>query len=410
MVRLWKWGVLVLLACWPPAAVAQDAWCASASSYTYRRKIAFTTQITSVPLGGGTPTTGFPILVQLTPSTFTYAHALASLNDVRFCDPDGTPLNYERENVAVGGTSNFWVGVPTVDNGTADYFYLYYGNAAAADGQNAVGVWDNNYISVWHMADAAGPTITDSKGGHNFTAVGGPTFNQDASIGKGVLFVRSSSQYAQQVLPVAFKTAAVTTEAIVSLTSNDSQVILAGDPLGAWGDSRGAYLSVGGVVVGTKGVGGAFQSAAGATSIATGVAKHLSAVIQTSGIEVFLNGASDGINSNGSGILWTDVPTGIGPSPAQVYIGGYNSNVASSAATTLFSNALLDELRWSNIARSPQWLLASYRTELQNGTYQTYGSEEVNGPPATSTVPPTTPTRLPTFPGGTPPRCGQAGL
>jgi len=39
--------------------------------------------------------------------------------------------------------------------------YLYYGNASAGDPNTANGVWDSNYIAVWHMDEASG-TIYDS--------------------------------------------------------------------------------------------------------------------------------------------------------------------------------------------------------------------------------------------------------
>ena len=110
--------------------------------------------------------TNFPVLVKLVDGTnFTASHALASGNDIRFTSDDGTTLlKYEREyhtNAALG-TSYYWVKIPTVTHNANTIFYLYYGNAGAADGADPTNVWDANFSYVHHLSDLTTSSLNDS--------------------------------------------------------------------------------------------------------------------------------------------------------------------------------------------------------------------------------------------------------
>jgi hypothetical protein len=110
--------------------------------------------------------TDFPILVKLIDNTdWDSSHALASGNDLRFTASDGTTLlKYEREyhTNADAGTSYYWVKVPTVYYDADTIIYMYYGNAAAADGADPTNVWDANFSYVLHMSDLTTSSLNDS--------------------------------------------------------------------------------------------------------------------------------------------------------------------------------------------------------------------------------------------------------
>ena len=74
-----------------------------------------------------------------------------------------TPPSSAYEEDTVQG--EFHVKVPTVDNSTDTDIYMYYGNALATDGEDAVNVWDSNYLFVSHMKDITDSTIKNSKDG-----------------------------------------------------------------------------------------------------------------------------------------------------------------------------------------------------------------------------------------------------
>lgn len=105
----------------------------------------------------------FPMMVKLVNGVnFTYADAQADLGDLRFIDADGTTVcDYEVE--LAGATSYVWVEVPQINLGVnTDYVYMYYGNPTVANGWNITGTWNAGYVAVYHMNDATTSTILDS--------------------------------------------------------------------------------------------------------------------------------------------------------------------------------------------------------------------------------------------------------
>lgn len=106
----------------------------------------------------------FPVLVKLSNSNFDFSKALSSGNDIRFTLADGsTLLKYEREiHNDVAEKAVYHVKVPNVDNSTDTIIYMYYGNALAGDGADAENVWDANFVAVYHMKNDTSSTILDS--------------------------------------------------------------------------------------------------------------------------------------------------------------------------------------------------------------------------------------------------------
>lgn len=130
------------------------------TGWTYRKKI--TTQFANVDAA----LTDFPLYVGFSNDT-DLASALATGFDIRFTQSDGeTLLKYERESWSGGGGSNvtadFWVKVPSISAVAGTDIYVYWGNAGAADGQDAANTWRSEYKAVWHLGD-----LTDSSGNGN---------------------------------------------------------------------------------------------------------------------------------------------------------------------------------------------------------------------------------------------------
>src|SRR5262249_27583209 len=73
---------------------------------------------------------------------------------------------------------------------TADtVLYVYYGNTTAANQQNRAGVWDSNYVGVWHLNEGTAPAA-DSTANNKNAAIwtGGPAFGGAGQIGNSVGF------------------------------------------------------------------------------------------------------------------------------------------------------------------------------------------------------------------------------
>ncbi|UCD14084.1 MAG: DUF2341 domain-containing protein [Thermoplasmatales archaeon] len=93
----------------------------------------------------------FPILVNIT-STNLSNKAQADGDDIVFTNATGTKLNHEIENYT-SGTGNLiaWVNLTSVISSSDTDIYIYYGNSRCSDQQNQTGVWDHNYVGVWHL-------------------------------------------------------------------------------------------------------------------------------------------------------------------------------------------------------------------------------------------------------------------
>ncbi len=151
----------------PKTAQAADAWWNN--SWQKRVKINFANASRGA-------LTDFPVAVYLNSARVTYGDFSASGSDIRFIDADGvTELNYEIENWNTSGTSTLWVKVPNMASSNADYVYMYYGNSGASATATTTGVWDSSYVLVDHMTNNPAGTAPQSVNSVTNTAIGTTT-------------------------------------------------------------------------------------------------------------------------------------------------------------------------------------------------------------------------------------------
>ena len=145
------------------------------SGYSYVRSI--TIDHTKVP---NTDQTNFPFLFNTTdPALANDSQRRPRYEsngyDIIFStDPTGlTKLNHELEEYnPVNGQVIAWVRIPTLSHTTDTVLYVFYGNPSiTASQQNPTGVWDSNYLGVWHVANNGGQlSLVDStNNGNNAT-------------------------------------------------------------------------------------------------------------------------------------------------------------------------------------------------------------------------------------------------
>lgn len=135
--------------------------------------------------------TDFPVLVQLDPSSVDFARIKAGGADLRFVDEDGsTSLSFEIESwddTPGSESATIWVKVPRIDAGSAvDSIWMYYDNAAAADGQTATSVWDSNYEAVLHAGEASGNLQDSTANNHDASARATPGYQATGRIGAAI--------------------------------------------------------------------------------------------------------------------------------------------------------------------------------------------------------------------------------
>ena len=133
------------------------------ASWLYRKQIT----IDHTKVSGGANLTDFPVLINLGTDANLAASALANGNDILFTSADGTTkLSHEIQTfVSATGALMAWVKVPTLSASVDTPLYIYYGNAAAANQQNASGVWSNGYAGVWHLDGNASDTSGNANNG-----------------------------------------------------------------------------------------------------------------------------------------------------------------------------------------------------------------------------------------------------
>jgi len=93
-------------------------------------------------------------------------------SDIRFTTSTGVILPYERESwtIASGsGSGDFWVKVPSISSSTGTVIYMYYGNADALDGEDALDVWTEDQTAVWLFGDGAGSSTAADSTGNGYT-------------------------------------------------------------------------------------------------------------------------------------------------------------------------------------------------------------------------------------------------
>jgi parallel beta-helix repeat protein len=340
--------------------------------YLYQRTV--TIDHTKVP---NTDQSNFPVLV-----SGTYSYLATVANGGRVSNSNGsdiiftsdlaglTKLDHEIESYnATTGTVAFWVRVPTVSKTTDTVIYLWYGNSAISSSQeNRGGVWDSSYKGVWHLSEAASPSV-DSTANNNGSWLNTPVVNATAKIAGGLTFTGSSNMEDNISSTFGFGTSSVTMEAWVYLTS--TTVSGAFIKIGGTSPNQGYAIGVGGTTYdGTGNVpialyeGVRWIPATGKT-YGTGW-HHAILVIDASGHPImYVDGAS----------IYSD--TGVAPAaPASsiTYIGGYTG----SASEQRHFSGTVDEVRISGAVRSADWISTEYNNQNSPSTFYTVGAE-VNG-------------------------------
>lgn len=157
------------------------------TNFTRRRKLTFNNEDQAEAL------IDFPIWVKLNSSRIDYSATQSAGQDLRFVQEGHlTQLAHETEVFNEAGESSIWVKIPIIDRSSkCIHCWMYYNNPAAADSQNAAGVWSNGYEGVWHMSeDPSGtpPQILDSLSAFNLTTFGSMTTGDliDGEVGKAM--------------------------------------------------------------------------------------------------------------------------------------------------------------------------------------------------------------------------------
>ena len=289
-------------------------------------------------------------------------------------DGNGCTLSYEIETYdGTNGTFIAWVKVPSINNGTV--IYIYYGNSSVTTSQeNKTGVWDSNYLAVWHLPNGSSLTTNDSTSNANNGA------NQGASATTGQVDGAGSFNGTSNYISTASAVLSGNTQFTISEWVKTTSVNYMETVGQYYGVAYGAFEMW--MPGGTNNnmriyayYGGGSYVTRDSSSNANDGNWHLWTGVYNGGtgnLDIYC----DGVLKNGT--LTGTVPSSIQPSTIPLYIGAYSS---SGTPAGFFSDSL-DEVRISNIARSADWIKTEYNNQSSPSGFYALGTE--GSPPSTS--------------------------
>jgi len=148
-----------------PSVCGTDVW--HKTSWGYRKQVILdSSQVPST-------LTNFPVLINITDIDLR-DNAQDDGDDICFTNNVGVQLNHEIEYFnGTTGQLVAWVNVTSLSSVSDTVIYMYYGNSDASNQENIEDVWDANYVMVQHMNDATSSTILDSTdNGNDGTKIG----------------------------------------------------------------------------------------------------------------------------------------------------------------------------------------------------------------------------------------------
>lgn len=310
------------------------------------------------------PQSDFPVLVTLGPDQ-AEPLGVSDGADLRAVSADGALLAHEVVRAGPEGAA-LWVQLPRLADG--ETFFVYAGNPAADVVEDAAGVWSNRFCSVWHLdgdaRDALG--LADGAPDPGISFAGGP-------VGQAARFDGASRIDLGQELTHAQGAAAVTFSLWLNRQIDvDAEVLsLSAGPPSSSNHSRVSLaLEPGGNI---KLFGREADGIASRGVLTTAPAPleqwiHVAGVFDVASqrLTVFIDGVEAETTSYGGPFESESFPDT--PSP-------FGSIGSDDDGAGFFFQGLVDEVRISNVARSPAFLAAE-RASMTGALLQA-GSVEV---------------------------------
>ena len=295
----------------------------------------------------------FPLLIN-----DTYPDLIGEVEaELRFAGTDNIKLPYEIQKFDnITGELIAWVKKPKVTDG--DVTYIYFDNPGAVDAQDPGAVWDVNYSGVYHMNGVG----TDSTANAQDLTINGTT-TVSAKIGDGLNFaglvtdflirnpftgfpsIALSAEFWAETIAVGegMVTYAVTgaTNAFFTFNQNSMRISIGTSPIESGADfNDGVFHHI----------------------VVTWRSSDGQIIVYVDGVSVFSGTHETGttIADGGAVVLGQEQDTvGGGFSGSQAYDG------------------ILDEVRYSDIARSADYVTTSFNNQSNPGAFFSTGTVEL---------------------------------
>jgi hypothetical protein len=266
-----------------------------------------------------------------------------------------------------------WVRIPSLSTSIDTTITMYYGNSTMDYNENPYGVWDSNYVGIWHLNDLTTSTVEDSTLYNNDGTKGAPNqpIEADAKFGKG-----------QNVTPTTEYIQVGTTD--MSNISGTVELWARAD--GFLGAAAGNYLfghttqptynnrtqlyidDIDGNL--DLGLGDSHSTRTDIQDLDTDTWYHI--VLTWNGTDYIVYVDSI-LKANGT---------------YTAFDGFYSfadiANNGNPSARDEAWNGTIDEVRFSNIVRSADWIATEYNNQYEPNSFYSIGNSYEVGPPNTN--------------------------
>lgn len=321
------------------------------------------------------PHVRFPVLISLPGDANLATEARADGADILFVAGDNTTrLPYERQRfVKATGELIAWVQIPTLSSTAPTLIHLYYGNANATDQQDPTTTWSEGFQGVWHLDESvtAASSLRDSTPFSNHaTPTNVPTLAAPGRIGAAVgfdgaddsLVVANSASLDSTAgagtfgMWVRFFDPSVSGTYQFLMTSSNtfpSQT----DGFSWSTEPNGNYYFYPRVTSGNLNI--------TTNPFANGTWHHaqVTFAFATKQVLLYVDGAQRTLSTMGvTAASWTQLAQ-----PAN-WLFGSNPGSASNDF-----GGFMDEIRVSNVVRTPGWIMTEYRNQSAPATFYAVG-------------------------------------
>ncbi len=344
------------------------------STWSYRKQVWINSSMVDSTL------TNFPVLVSST-DTDLKNNAHSTGNDIIFMDTttdwtsSGITSRYAHE-IEKWDSSNgeivAWINVDSISSTSNTTFYIYYGNSiCTANRENASGVWDSNYVGVWHLNDTPsnGGTHYDSTSNNHhltFHDTDGDSNTNLNGIIDGADELNGDSDYMDKSYNSDFDLGSFTLESWVSSDDKTSSHMIINKQIDDYADRNFALFSnstTGNPVISFRNSGGGNETVTGTSDLISSGWHYVAATNDGSNLKLYINGSSEGSDSVASNPLTQSAP---------IMIGRENSS-----SNPNYWDGKIDELRISKISRNDNWINTTYNTIAYPSSFISFGSQEI---------------------------------
>ena len=311
----------------------------------------------------------FPVLVSTIDSDLR-DKAQIDGNDILFMDGKGEAEQLFHEIEYFDGSTGeliAWVNIPILSSSVDVNFYMYYGNLTCTSQEFPDLVWDSDYIHVWHMGD----DLVDSAGSND--GINHGTDIISGKIGKSRDFEQSEYDFinlGDMLQPGDGSLTTMTWEGWVKPETQDIILMTKYDSSGSDYSSYALQFTDGGKYRTTASSAWEVKTDSWTVNSYSVIGEwiYLSSTFTLGGINnivPFINGnevADTQPYSNGNYMRNIPISDEIGRCRFET--------------RTDYSDAVIDEIRWSKTVRSDEWIKTSFNTMNDPSNFINFGPEE----------------------------------